>query len=114
MPSIFNRLILTPSILAFRFLHYNIQIIEFSFVLQNVTLVAKYAYNLSGRWGGIWSAPITYKFDSFSSSQTDVKLTKKFDEWTPGSKTIANRMPHIIGGWLTTQTRENEWGTITG
>ena len=58
--------------------------------------------------------PISYKFDTLSSSQTDVKLTKKFDEWMPGSGTIANRMPHIIENWLTTQTRKDGWGSITG
>ena len=69
---------------------------------------------LLGRWGGIWIAPISYNFDTFSSSQTDVKLIKKFDEWTPGSRTIANRMPHIIENWLTTQTRKDRWGSIAG
>ena len=39
---------------------------------------------------------------------------KKFDKWMPGSGTIANRMPHIIENWLTTQTRKNRPGSITG
>jgi len=78
----------------------------------------KFEYRLEahsrGRWGGIWSAPLVYKFDTTSSSQTDVKLVKKFDKWTQGRKTIQNRMPHIIGNWLTTHTKKNEWGSITG
>ena len=78
-----------------------------SFVILN-------AYYFLGRWGGIWSAPIAYKFDTTSSSQTDVKIVKKFDKWTPGRKTIQNRMPHIIENWLTTHTKRNEWGSITG
>ena len=67
-----------------------------------------------GRWGGIWSAPIAYKFDTPSSGQTDVKLTKKFDDWSIETNGVANRMPHIINNWLTTQTGVNQWGSITG
>lgn len=66
-----------------------------------------------GRWGGIWSAPITYKIDT-TSSQADVKLTKKFDNWPETSKGIGNRVPHIIKNWLTTQTKMNSWGSIAG
>ena len=71
-------------------------------------------YNSTGRWGGIWSAPISYKFDTFSSVQTKVKLTKKFDDWTLGTNGVANRMPHIIQNWLTTQKKAKDWGSITG
>jgi len=78
----------------------------------------KFEYRLEahsrGRWGGIWSAPIVYKFDKESSSQTDVTLTKKFDKWTLGNNAIQNRMPHVIGNCLTTQTRKDRWGSITG
>ena len=71
-------------------------------------------YDFLGRWGGIWIAPIAYKFDKSSASQTNLKLIKKFDKWTLGSDAIANRMPHIVGNRLTTQTGETKWGSITG
>ncbi|XP_065054894.1 uncharacterized protein LOC135683537 isoform X1 [Rhopilema esculentum] len=78
----------------------------------------KFEYRLEahrrGRWGGIWSAPIQYKFDTSSGSQTGVTLIKKFNNWSYSSKGIAQRMPHYINNWLTLQTKTNAWGTITG
>ena len=77
-------------------------------------ILIEVSHDFLGRWGGIWAAPITYKFDTSSSSQTKLKLIKKFDNWTLGSDAIANRMPHIVGSRLTTQTGETKWGSITG
>eukprot|EP00795_Rhopilema_esculentum_P015280 gene15280-6491_t len=65
-----------------------------------------------GQWGGIWSAPTSYRLNGMSPSQTNVILLKRFNNWSYSGIGIAQRMPYIIGNRLTMQT--NQWGSITG
>ena len=75
------------------------------------------SYPLSaGRWGGIWEAQRAYTFTAKNNQQTDVVLTKKFDNWDYSNSGIEQRMPWIADARLTTSENaySNWWGTITG
>lgn len=80
---------------------------------------SKFEYRLEaqsrGQWGGIWEAPRSYSFMARNNKQTDVTLTKKYDNWDYSNHGIEKRMPWIADARLTTSGNaySNWWGTIT-
>eukprot|EP00794_Sanderia_malayensis_P020639 gene20639-22674_t len=81
-----------------------------------------FRYKLDGfkfnRWGGIWSAPISYTFVSKSALQEKVSLITQFDKWSYNVwyRSVCNRMPWLGAkkGILTTSGTSDYawWGTI--
>ena len=72
--------------------------------------------NFVGEWGGIWRAEGDYSLISNNRYQTNVRLVKKFSNWTYTSKGINQRVPYIYKHRLTMseEPEDNFWGTITG
>lgn len=73
--------------------------------------------NERGRWGGVWTAPISYSFVSQHNRQTNVTLVKKFDDWEYDWRdSLERRMPWLgeRKGLLTTSTHADysNWGSI--
>ena len=71
------------------------------------------------RWGGIWKAPKRYSFVATTSSQYEVDLVKKYDNWkyaTVRDTSYHKLMPYLAGDHrlLTTDSHRHEWywGTL--
>jgi len=73
--------------------------------------------NTRGRWGGVWTAPITYSFVSESNQQTNVTLVRQFSQWQYSwQDSLEKRMPWLGArqSLLTTSTHSDysNWGSI--
>ena len=69
---------------------------------------------LAGRWGGIWEAASEYLIDSNITSQTNIVLKKKFDNWVYQQYGLKGIVPYVEGNKLSMNNVNSKWGKLTG
>ena len=118
--SVLSRNELSPS------LDDNFSILRHADAIRDLSSGGRFAYRIETqaekgrqRWGGIWFAPRHYSFVDETGSQTEVRLVRRFDQWSYKDLGIERRMPwlRVHGGDTTVLTTNGAhsahwWGTL--